>query len=266
MPAEYALERSALGDVQVADGDVVVNGKRIHVRVNPGTASLMTVTSSGGVPVHVLTLTREQALRCWRVQLQGQERLLLGEATVLPDGERIRLSATGRESVTLSLYPPLRGGLYSADVRLEERPNGHFVDYDVRFPSGQVEIEVTPLSADRCIVRVPGDRLASAKDIFLRIDYAGDIGEAYIDGALVADNFYNGMTWEIGLKHFADRLAQGELVIKIAPLTRDRHALRYLPTGMAARLDESVQRIARIEAIRAVPEYEVLLCVGDAVV
>lgn len=76
-----------------------------------------------------------------------------------------------------------------------------------------VPLVVRRIRHDWCAVRCPAALLAQLHDIFLRVGYVGDIAEAYIDGQLVADNFYNGLTREIGLKRFVDRLAEHELVL-----------------------------------------------------
>jgi hypothetical protein len=39
-------------------------------------------------------------------------------------------------------------------------------------------------------------------DCFLRIDFGGDMAKLYVGQEWVDDWFYNGHTWEIGLKRF----------------------------------------------------------------
>lgn len=66
-------------------------------------------------------------------------------------------------------------------------------------------------------VRVPSRLLRHNGEVLLRISYDGDTGAAYLDGRLIADNFCNGMPWEIGLRRFASRLAQSPLMLVITP-------------------------------------------------
>jgi hypothetical protein len=163
----------------------------------------------------------------------------------------------------VSIYPPLQQGLHAADGRLAEEHDGSFIRHAVQFPQEAIILQVVPISADRWVVRVDREQLARCTDIFLHIDYAGDIGEVYIDGVLVADNFYNGTTWEIGLKRFAGCLAEGELVIKVAPFRRDGRARRYVSTAMAARLlEDADQQLAQITGVAAVATYTVALHPG----
>ena len=53
------------------------------------------------------------------------------------------------------------------------------------------------------------------------------------DGRLIADNFANGTTWEIGLRRFAPRILETELVLVLTPLRANGSAnVEY--SGMAA--------------------------------
>lgn len=67
------------------------------------------------------------------------------------------------------------------------------------------------------------------QDALLQIHYQGDIGQAFVDGRMVSDNYDNGTTWEIGLKALAERLgltsetlSEKQMVIRVIPLKADR--------------------------------------------
>lgn len=92
--------------------------------------------------------------------------------------------------------------------------------------------------------------------MFLEIEYSGDIGEAWMDGRLVNDNFNNGTIWEIGLKRFMPRLAQSGLFIHIMPNASPGGDARVEYTEMAALVVSNRGKgTAEIKSIRAVPEY-----------
>jgi len=59
------------------------------------------------------------------------------------------------------------------------------------------------------------------REVFLRVDYIGDIGRAYLGDRLIADDFYFGRTWEIGLRRFAPELFQKTLTLRFLPLRKD---------------------------------------------
>jgi hypothetical protein len=258
MRAEYALDRATFRELEIDRGSVIHHGEHAFITVEPGTASAITLVTARGDLVRIVTLTRRQALACWKFELWGQERLMLSDATVLHCGDQLQLFSTERETVSLSMYPPVMGGLQTADGPVEQAQDGLFTRFGLQATAVPIPLEITMIAPNKCAIRCPVELLEQLNDIYLRIDYVGDIGEAYIDGSLVADNFCNGTTWEIGLKRFAEQLKQHELLVRITPLYRGGSALRYMSTGMAARLDLSGDSVASIDAVRAVPEYEMI--------
>ena len=55
----------------------------------------------------------------------------------------------------------------------------------------------------------------SSEDVFLQFDYQADMAELYLDGEKVADAYYTGEKWEVGLKRFD---FPKELVLRVYPL------------------------------------------------
>lgn len=55
-------------------------------------------------------------------------------------------------------------------------------------------------------------------NVYLKMDYSGDIGRYYLRDRLVADNYFNGQSWTIGLKKFGDQLEGQSFDILISPL------------------------------------------------
>ncbi|HXT35267.1 MAG TPA: beta-galactosidase [Chloroflexota bacterium] len=258
MRAEFAFEKSTYRELSIVNGSWDEDARRAYVTVEPGTASAITLRSAQGDMVRVSILTRPQAMRCWKYTLWGRERLLLSEATILLRENHLHLSGTDQEAISVSMFPAPSGGLLTADGAAEETQDGLFTRYTIPAPQIPIPLSMRTIDREWLAIRCPVEVLAQVKDIFLRIDYIGDIGEAYIGGILVGDNFCNGSPWEIGLKRFAEKLAMEELILHITPLRRNGGALRYLPTGMAVRAETSDEGVVSIDAISAVAEYEVI--------
>jgi hypothetical protein len=102
-------------------------------------------------------------------------------------------------------------------------------------------------------ITMPANEMIGLSDVFLRINYVGDIGRLYAGRRLLDDDFYHGDTWEIGLKRFAP-LAGQNLTLDVLPLRKDA-PIYFSPK---ARPDfGSAEQISEVRAITAVPEYEV---------
>ena len=106
----------------------------------------------------------------------------------------------------------------------------------------------------RMVVSVAADDLPE-DDIWLRVAYVGDRVEAFIGGKLVADHFYFGQPWDLGLRQFADRLRKDDLVFVFHPLTPDAPFLADLPDAVQAEMAKRSTPLLTIENPVVQPEY-----------
>lgn len=59
-------------------------------------------------------------------------------------------------------------------------------------------------------------------DLYLAVDYTGDTGMGFLNGELVADEFYKGIPWEIGLRKFITPVASAkEMVFYFRPTQKN---------------------------------------------
>ncbi len=94
-------------------------------------------------------------------------------------------------------------------------------------------------------VKLPAD-LDMAANPILRIRYTGDVARLTLNGRLLNDDFYNGSTFEIGLRRYASELASGDLRLEILPLRKDmpvyfepKHRPEFNTDGTALRIDHA---------------------------
>ena len=98
--------------------------------------------------------------------------------------------------------------------------------------------------------------LKNLGDVFLSIDYFGDTGSMYLDGKLIADDFYSGPEMVIGLKRFGPGIGGKKLLFQIVPLTDERQI--YFEEGVR----EAVKgKGGGLRGIKLLPQYE-FVCGG----
>jgi hypothetical protein len=90
-------------------------------------------------------------------------------------------------------------------------------------------------------------------EVFLRVDYDGDTGMAFIDGRLVADHFNNGSPWTIGLKRFQQQLLAGEMCLVFRPVRKG--LLRNTSSTLAGRSDFEGEELLAVNSLTATLEY-----------
>jgi hypothetical protein len=105
-------------------------------------------------------------------------------------------------------------------------------------------------------LKIPVQPMNGLSDIYLRIRYAGDVARLSLDGHLLDDDFYNGRTWEIGLKRFLPDLFGKTLEVSVLPLPRKA------PIYLDARAWEAMNaegQTGKVFGVELLPEYEDVL-------
>ncbi len=167
----------------------------------------------------ILTLTREQAKNAYKLVLD-QEYLILSDSLILETNEEIQV--IGRTVPKISIYPKLTRNFdgfqfshmedeFAVYIKKQELADNSKVksSLDLNTSSEITEYELN-LEYDKSI--------SNCNDVFLRLNYAGESAQLFCEGVMVADHFYTGQTWEIGLKRFA---YPSKFTLKIQPLYKD---------------------------------------------
>jgi beta-galactosidase len=259
MAAEFALDRATYRSIEITGGTLSEDETRGYVSASVGQTCRIAITTVTGTSLHLLVLTQEQAMACWKVQLWGEERLLFSDALLLCQDDELHLSWHGKPTVDLAFYPPLTREIVSNVGELDVEKERIFTRYRLTVPEHKIDLDMQTLSPTLFRIGIPAHALEGADDAFLRIDYLGDTGQAYLDGQLVGDHFANGLPWEIGLKRFVIPGEERELILRISPLTRNSTALSYFPTGMAFRPVADGNAVSEVHALTALPEYHITL-------
>jgi hypothetical protein len=100
---------------------------------------------------------------------------------------------------------------------------------------------------------VPSALPASVSELYLRVEYIGDIARFSAGGRLLDDDFFNGLAWYVGLKRFGSATRQGQLQLDILPLRADA------PVYLEDRLRPSIPKLGQavqLKSVKLIPEYQ----------
>jgi hypothetical protein len=290
---ELAFDAAAVRALEAPGASVTRAAGRVYVRgLHPGTGAAVTLHPRTGPAVRVVLLSQEQAENLWRGDVGGRERLVLSSQAVFFDSGSVHLRAIGSPEFSFAVFPafgaaprgnaPLRrlgaDGLFTRyAATLAPRPVSIAVE-QVRAAAPvppvkkfnavtwrKVEIALAPSDsafeqAAEWRIRIPAGALERVNDVFLDVRYVGDVARLYSgdDGAnLLDDNFFNGTSWRIGLKRYADAIRRGPLELRILPLRSD--APIYLEPSYRPADFPAGGQLAALRSVRAVPEYELVL-------
>ncbi|GAB2881774.1 hypothetical protein GCM10027074_57660 [Streptomyces deserti] len=254
---ELALDAGTVASVRAPSGDVTrVDGRVLVTGLRPGTDALVEVDTADGGRIGLLVLDAATARTAYRGVAWGAQRLVLSGDGVVFDGDEVRLHSTAARPSFAVLPAPDRAPLV-AGAAVREAADGVFTRYTVEpadalhpaaarvtlvRPAGEAPEPVTgvlgraSVPADQHVdalaaeydVDIPEDLPHDPGGVLLRLRWTGDLARAYVGGTLVADQFFSGRVWDIGL----DRLPGGAprtegLRLKVLPMAAD--APVYVP-------------------------------------
>jgi hypothetical protein len=250
---EFAFDPATVVDVQVNKGTVhTQQDGAIAVRdLLPGSGCEFVVRSVAGHVVKVLTITEEQSLHLWKGRAFGTERLILCEGNVAFGEDGLHISGTGAVTLAFAVYPPVERSVACQrfPLKADQEGAGIFQAFKPSAQTRDVEFSWRPTrdsslnrdffkylfedkgqegAASEWEIRVDVKAFDEADEITLAVDFMGDVAQVYIAGQCVADQFYNGVPWRIGLKRFREALESEPIILKISPLLKKRDI--YMPS------------------------------------
>ncbi len=170
--------------------------------------------------IRLLTLSEDEALHAQKLMLDGREVLAISDTDFYQTKEGeicglLRFAKEGRFSV--SLYPGTKTGDGEGP---DARGFVHYSAEKTRTNPVRCTVTGTTAAADGgdVTLELRADGIAEELDeALLCIDYEGESAELYRDGRRIADSFYTGQLWEVGIKRFAKE-GKAEFTMVIHPL------------------------------------------------
>jgi hypothetical protein len=284
--SEFAFTADDEAAVRTSSGSVTRQGGLLVAHdLRPGRNCWLHVSGHGKNALIVL-LPQEEAKHLWLIPSgKGFETALLSEASVFAAGNDVHLRSTDPQKEHAFVFSPVFSGGSAGALKTDSELWKEFAfpiqPRKIQFTWEQVR-EAAPLGAIKMgasadqgrpgvprapaeadfaraaawKLKIPTQSMDGLSDIFLRIHYAGDVARLYEENALLDDDFYNGRTWEIGLKRFLPSVFDTSLEVRILPLRRD------FPIYLDAKAWEAIAasgETAVAQLPELLPEYEVVL-------
>jgi hypothetical protein len=276
---DFAFDAGSIVSVQPSSGTVTHAENSIAVEgAEAGKDTVLLVSGKNGRKARIVLLTEAEAEHFWRVPLGGVDTGLLSPADVFADGDGVHLRSIEPSYLTATVFAPGNQhnphSLWQAQTTWKIAPRKIDFEWNVdreatarpAIRMGEVRGHKTPevlapeeadyAGAAAWTLRIPQQSMTGLSDIYLRIHYAGNVARLSLDGRLLDDDFYNGRTWEIGLKRFLPQAFGQKLEVAVLPLPRQ--APIYLDARAWAQMNADAPT-AKVTAVEVLPEYEVVL-------
>jgi beta-galactosidase len=267
MIAEFCFDADSAGHCTAPTASIERKGKWVVIRGRDASAfDIVCAPSRGNVVLHILT--REDSLRFSMHRLWGQPRVVISDADVAEINGDLVAWSRGNPNVTANVFPPLQASRKSSirstafiPPRVSGLPDDAAMFHSI-LPAWAGGVIAERASEDSFRITATANALDSVEDVILRVNYCGDIGQAFINGLLVADNFSNGDTWEIGLKYFREQLRDHAILIKVVPHLESSNVV--LDSSLLHRERFAGKRVAVIDSVEVMPIYRVLFKANGA--
>ena len=280
---EFAISADRVSAVTAPSGHVEKDaaGRYVVSGIRAGTDATFDIHEADGRVVRILILTPEQTDRLSIADFDGATRLVLTSAQFFTDSDNPVFLSTGEPDIRFSVFPaPAKSLAGSLPIRMAGR-DGVFETYEASAPKKAITVTATKTRDARPVpplvmtgpgktavepmpetfgksaawtIHIAPDALNGVEDAFLRINARGDVGRLFSGATMIDDQFFNGSTWEIGLKRFANEI-RGPLTLTILPMRSD--AAVYLDRGVASMV--SGDQTAEVVEVSAVPQYALRL-------
>lgn len=187
-------------------------------------------------------------------------RLLFGDATLTQEDQNIGLTLTGSHEVVVYAYPALSKlpAVTGAQVESVKSEAPILSAFKVKFPPLDYSAVLNKISPHKYIIHF-NQPLANIADAYMRIDYIGDTGMAFIDGELIDDHMYNGRPWIIGLKRFAKRIEGKDMVLIFREIHRDATYLCDIPAEFQPAFPNGSNSFLDVRGLRFTTEYKAVI-------
>jgi beta-galactosidase len=285
IPVEFAFDPATVTSVSTAAGlakRATADGRSIFSGIKPGTGAALVLHTHQGSTVRIVVLSEAQAERLWVVPFQGRTRLVLSDALLFTDGQALELRSKGNPQFRLGMFPALTAAPTAQPALRRAGNDGVFEIFAADLPSRNTEVSVNRVREAQPVpaiaiggpaqaalqpypevfgrsaawtITVPANTASNMNDAYLQLDYVGDVARLFAGTELIDDEYFNGLTWEIGLKRFAEKLNQ-PFTLTILPLRQD--APIYLEQNYRPAISAAAQA-AQVLRARMAPEYRLRL-------
>jgi hypothetical protein len=254
--AEFVFEDALDLSVRAIGAAVTRHNGMVSVsRIPAGFNHIIIIHRSDGPETRLILLTSRQAENTWKTRIAGAVQLVETEEDFFADESSFVLQSENAPRCEFSVYPAVHNDLRLTHGSLRVSHDEGLMHYSGSVPEEHVEIEVKKLqdaaqappvrlgpapswrpqgvameSPDSAFNqaakwqisvtrRAPDD--ANVNNLFLSISYTGDVARLSTNQKLLADNFYNGLTWSVGLCRFSEEIGKDPLELSILPLRAD---------------------------------------------
>lgn len=249
--SELCFEKAQIKSIKVNNATLVEDEQYYYV-----VASNFDYASVEVNDMEIILLSDSLSKKLYEFTLHNKDYLCLTDAEFFVNDNHIIFN-TFSERFAFSIFPDLSLDIKNGEA-LDSGFLGIFKQYSVDIKPVRLNSKKKYFKTDKAQVVLSKNSLTEQlNDIWLEIDYIGDVGTVFINNVLVDDDYANNSKWRIGLKRFFDRKKDLELNIHIHPMLKGSYIEKN--SDQLHNFEFSGYQIATINKMNVVPQYKVVL-------
>jgi len=219
-----------------------------NVQLSAGNNKRLEVEDNQGNTISLVFLSRKQAENSWRLKLKGQEALIISDADLLIEDNKITFQQIGNENFNIQVYPKSLNAI--TGLKPQSGKTAAFDSYTIRTTPYIRKVTVTYPEKQQAVIRLPKTLPSNVASMVLNVKYLGGSALLLQNGKHITDNLYNGTAWNIVLQRF---MKAGEITLKIQDWNNKI-------TGVAPDLvKEITEKGNMFKSVNATPQYQAVL-------
>lgn len=217
----------------VLNGKVNVKGSGVKTLMRNGNTVVVCTTGKTNEfeinGVSFLVLPNNIANKAYLVGSTNNQKLVISNALVLENDEKISLVSNNQENIDFTVYPAA-ANVTSIDGKVIKMKSAikNVSAWQVRVPKVEAAIKLVQADNSHFVLKAGSLDLSKVNDIFITFDYRGDRGICMMNGELQTDDLYTSKPWTVGLKRYQEALKTSDMYFYFMPMLKDAPYLSYL--------------------------------------
>ncbi len=231
------------------------------------------MTTQNGAKIEILLLSEEDSLNTWKINIAGRRHMALCPIELWQKGDSLKFRTCQSAPAVLRIYPATEQKFFYQGIPIAPQRAGEFSVYalpirklpqvsvtfqaNTEIPAADSNYPFRKEDAPPKAWRIRFGRIDwnLVSDVLVCFEYIGDTARLYLNGSLVADNFWSKTDWEVGIKRWKKELAEpdAELVLVISPWQKGQEVF------VQKRLDVTEDLTAKLLGIKALSEQTFIL-------
>jgi hypothetical protein len=204
--------------------------------VIPKGTGVLQLTTKAGAKVEILLISERESLNAWKIRIDSRRHFVICPIELWQNRDYLKLRTRQSDPIRLRVYPATEQIFTCKDkqvkLEIEQGISVYILPGNVlpkitvtskpvdKIPAPDKDYPFKPAGPIKAwSIQVSDINWNSVSDVLVRFKYIGDTARLYLNGLLVADNFWCKPDWEIGLKRWQKELAEPntEFILVISP-------------------------------------------------